>query len=209
MAAAGGPPIRRGKRHPVRNVPVHPYGTIENDKKSNRVCLRFDFLGSSDSIGKSCEWTKKIRSQPQTIDSELPLLSFFVASRPSAGFAGRGSGALSSLLAGGLGRRFPGRRALAGGTGRDGADQALGAGADQILPVGGQQGLLDQIIVLGVAVLDQRPLHGLLVGVGGHVDPLHGARVQAGVIHHRGDGRTSFPQKTRQRNQCKSGVWRG
>lgn len=24
-----------------------------------------------------------------------------------------------------------------------------------------------------------------------------------------GDGRTSFPQKTRQRNQCKSGVWRG
>ena len=48
--------------------------------------------------------------------------------------------------------------------GRNCSDQALGPGADQIFPVGGDEGLPHQIVVLGIPVLDQRPLHGLSWG---------------------------------------------
>ena len=41
-------------------------------------------------------------------------------------------------------------------------------------------------VVFRVAVLDQRPLHGFFVGVGGDVDPLHGAGVKAGAVHDGG-----------------------
>ena len=45
------------------------------------------------------------------------------------------------------------------------------------------QGLVDQAPVLGLAVLDERALHGLLVRVARHVDGLHVARVHARVVH--------------------------
>ena len=69
------------------------------------------------------------------------------------------------------------------GTGRHCPDQALGAGADQVFSMGLEQRFPDKIIILGVAILDQRPLHSLLVGVGGNVYLVHGARIKTGIIH--------------------------
>ena len=72
------------------------------------------------------------------------------------------------------------------GSGRDGPNQTLGTGADQILPVRLQQSLSDKVVVFGIAILNQRPLHSLLVGVSGDIDPFHCTGVQPGVVHHRG-----------------------
>ena len=69
------------------------------------------------------------------------------------------------------------------------ADETLGAKAHQVHAPGLLQRLQHQAVVLGVAILDQRPLHGLFVGVGGGVDLFHGAGVIAGAVHHGGDGR--------------------
>ena len=55
--------------------------------------------------------------------------------------------------------------------------------ADQIAAAGLLQRLTYQLVVLGLAILDERTLHGLLVRVARHVDRLHGARVHAGVVH--------------------------
>ena len=41
-------------------------------------------------------------------------------------------------------------------------------------------------VVFRVAVLNQRPLHGFFVGIGGDVDTLHGAGVKAGAVHDGG-----------------------
>ena len=85
--------------------------------------------------------------------------------------------------------RCLGSRGIAAASGRNSPNQALGAGTDQILPVGLDQRLFHQIIVFGIPVLDQRPLHGLLMGVRGDIDLLHGPGVQAGVVHDSGQGR--------------------
>ena len=99
---------------------------------------------------------------------------------------------ISALPPGGgplaFGRQLRGRRCGLALPGRYGPDQALGPGADQILPVGFQQRFFHQIVVLGVPVLDQRPLHGFFVGVRGDVDLLHGPGVQAGIVHDGGQG---------------------
>ena len=47
---------------------------------------------------------------------------------------------------------------------------------------------MHQVVVLGIAVLDERTLHGLFLGVARHVDGLHGARVEARVVHDGGKG---------------------
>ena len=74
-------------------------------------------------------------------------------------------------------------------SGRYGTDQAFGAGADEIFPVGSNQGFPHQIIVFGIAVLDQCPLHGLFVGIRGNIDLVHGSGIQAGIVHDGGEGR--------------------
>ena len=55
--------------------------------------------------------------------------------------------------------------------------------ADQIAAAGLFQRLAHQLVVLGLTILDERTLHGLLVRVACHVDRLHGAWVHAGVVH--------------------------
>ena len=105
---------------------------------------------------------------------------------------------MATILSAFLRRRCLGDRFSAGqgfgqnrwfsGSGRHSTDQTLGAGADQILPVGSHKGFPHQVIVLGIAVLDQRPLHGLLMGIRGHIDRPHGAGIQTGVIHGGGQG---------------------
>ena len=49
------------------------------------------------------------------------------------------------------------------------------------------QRLAHQLGVLGIAVLDERPLQGLLVGVGGAVDRLHRAGIETGGVDAGGD----------------------
>lgn len=51
--------------------------------------------------------------------------------------------------------------------------EALGSIADQVLPVCPMERFNDQIILLGIAVLDQGALHCFLMWVGGTVDVLH------------------------------------
>ena len=55
--------------------------------------------------------------------------------------------------------------------------------------MGLQQRFLHQVVILGVAILDQRPLHSLFVGISGNIYPFHGAGIQAGVVHHGGQRR--------------------
>ena len=83
---------------------------------------------------------------------------------------------------------LPGRGRMDGSSGRYGANQTFWPGANQVLPMGGEQRLPHQVVVLGIPVLNQSPLHGLFVGVRGDVHLLHGSGVQPGVIHHRGQG---------------------
>lgn len=72
--------------------------------------------------------------------------------------------------------------------GRHGADEALGPVADQVLASGAAQGLLHQLVVLRLAVLDESALHGLLMRVARDVDRLHRAWVNARVEHARRHG---------------------
>ena len=81
-----------------------------------------------------------------------------------------------------LGRRVFAMR----GSGIGRSHQALLAVADQILASCFLQGLTYQVSVLRSIVLQQCPLQLLFVVVGCHVNGLHGQRVDAGVIHHRG-----------------------
>ena len=60
--------------------------------------------------------------------------------------------------------------------------------ADQIFSPGLYESLPDQLVIFRVPVLDQRPLHGLLVGIHWNVHLLHGPGIQACVIHTGGDG---------------------
>ena len=60
------------------------------------------------------------------------------------------------------------------------------AEADQVGAACLDQGLVDQTVVFWIFILDQRPLHGLFMGIGGHIDLFHGPRVQAGIVHDRG-----------------------
>ena len=71
------------------------------------------------------------------------------------------------------------------GAGRDSAYQTFGSGTYQIFPMGFQQSLMNQIIVLGIAILDQRPLHGLFMGIRGYIYPFHGSGIQTCIVHHR------------------------
>ena len=52
-----------------------------------------------------------------------------------------------------------------------------------------EQSFPDEIVILWIAVLDQRPLHGFFVGVSGDIYLVHGAGVKPGVVHNRGQGR--------------------
>ena len=91
---------------------------------------------------------------------------------------------LAALLAGAMptaGRRLA--RAW-----RHGANQAMLGVADQIATAGLFQCLAHELVVLGLAILDERALHGLLVRVARHVDRLHGTRIHAGVVHARRHG---------------------
>ena len=76
-------------------------------------------------------------------------------------------------------------------SGRHCTDQTLGAGTDQIFPVGSQQRFPNQVIVFGIPVLDQSPLHGFFMGIRGNVDLVHGSGIQTGIIHDGGEGRGS------------------
>ena len=60
--------------------------------------------------------------------------------------------------------------------------------ADQVAAASLFQRLAYQLVVLGLAILDERALHGLLVRVARYIDRLHGARVHAGVVHARRHG---------------------
>ena len=60
--------------------------------------------------------------------------------------------------------------------------------ADQVAAACLLQCLAHQLVVLGLAILDERALHGLLVRVARHIDRLHGARIHAGVVHARRHG---------------------
>ena len=60
--------------------------------------------------------------------------------------------------------------------------------ADQIAAAGLFQRLSHELVVFGLAILDERALHGLLVRVARHIDRLHGARIHAGVVHARRHG---------------------
>ena len=62
-----------------------------------------------------------------------------------------------------LGRCLGWGRGVATALRRDGTDQTLGAGTDEIFPVSSQQGLANQIIILGVPVLNQCTLHCLFM----------------------------------------------
>ena len=54
--------------------------------------------------------------------------------------------------------------------------------------MGAAEGLQHQPPLFRPLPLHQGPLHGLLVGIGGDVDRLHGPGVQAGVVHTGGQG---------------------
>ena len=72
--------------------------------------------------------------------------------------------------------------------GVEGADEAVPAIADEILPPGLVQRLRHQAAQFRPLPLEEGPLQGLLVGVPGHVDLLHGPGVDAGVPHAGGEG---------------------
>ena len=93
----------------------------------------------------------------------------------------RRSSSLGRCFWGSFGQRF--LRSCAGG---NCPNQALRRGSDQILSVGLQKRFTDQIIVLGIAILDQRSLHSLLMGVCGHIDLFHSPGIKSRVVHHRG-----------------------
>lgn len=57
--------------------------------------------------------------------------------------------------------------------------EALRSIADEVLAVGFAEGLHDQVVVVRVAVLDQRTLHGLLMGIRGAEDRLHRPGVES------------------------------
>ena len=69
-----------------------------------------------------------------------------------------------------------------------GTNQAMLGVANQIAAAGFFQRLTHELVVLGLAILDERALHGLFVRVARHIDRLHGARVHAGVVHARRHG---------------------
>ena len=54
--------------------------------------------------------------------------------------------------------------------------------------MGSHQRFPHQVVILGIAVLDQRPLHGLLMGIGRDIDLVHGPGIQTGVVHDCGQG---------------------
>ena len=88
---------------------------------------------------------------------------------------------LAALLAGSMPTAS---RCLARARGH-GTNQAMLGVADQIAAASLFQRLAHELVVLGLAILDERTLHGLLVRVARHVDRLHGARIHAGVVHAR------------------------
>ena len=104
------------------------------------------------------------------------------------GLARRFSALSGWSLRGGL----PGLLFAAGFSGillrRIGPDEALLAKADQVLPPRLFQGLPDEGVILRVPVLDEGPLHGFFMGVGGDIHWLHGPGIQAGIVHDGGDG---------------------
>ena len=53
--------------------------------------------------------------------------------------------------------------------------------------MGFEKRFLHQIVIFGVAVLDQCTLHGLFVGIGRYIDLVHGPGIQTGVIHDSGE----------------------
>ena len=62
-------------------------------------------------------------------------------------------------------------------------DQTVGAVSDQVSAACAAERLEHERPVGGNEVLHERALHGLLVGIPGHVNRLHVARVEAGVKH--------------------------
>lgn len=67
-------------------------------------------------------------------------------------------------------------------------DQTLRAIADQICTMGSTQCLRTKGVVLRIIILKQCPLKCLVVGVLGHIDRLHGVRIQLRIEHTGGDG---------------------
>ena len=59
---------------------------------------------------------------------------------------------------------------------------------DEVLPASQFQGLAHQGVIFGVARLQQRPLHGLVLRVPGHEHRRHIPGIQAGVVHGSGQG---------------------
>ena len=51
-----------------------------------------------------------------------------------------------------------------------------------------EEGFLYELVVLRVPVLDEGPLHRLLMRISRHIDLLHRERVEAGVVHGRRNG---------------------
>ena len=64
-----------------------------------------------------------------------------------------------------------------------GRDQALLSETDQVLPALPEKGLLYQVIIGGIPILDQGPLHGFFMRIAGDIDRLHGLGIQPGIIH--------------------------
>ena len=93
------------------------------------------------------------------------------------------------MVAGGFVKSFVGFAAAAGEGffGRALGDQAVAAGADQILAAGLFQGLADFEIVFGFEELQQGALQAAVAEVFGDVDRLHRERVVARVVHAGGD----------------------
>ena len=117
------------------------------------------------------------------LDHRLKCLALFLLGFSVCGWFCCGATGLSFMT---LGWRFWRGSAVTACPWRYSPDQALRTRTDQILPVGFQQSFTNEIVIFGVSVLDQRPLHSLFVWVSGNIDLIHGARVQSGVIHNRG-----------------------
>ena len=67
-------------------------------------------------------------------------------------------------------------------------EQTLLAVSDEVLPPGAAEGFQHQRPLFRTLPLHQRPLHGLFVGIGGHIHFLHGAGIDAGIVHTGGQG---------------------
>ena len=67
-----------------------------------------------------------------------------------------------------------------------GLDQAILLETNKIGAAGAGERLHHQVVIFGVAVLNEGALQRLLVRVLGHIHGLHGQRVQLGVVHARG-----------------------